>query len=273
MPITAVDVIAQSELQGIQMTRLTGKVALVTGGAAGIGRGIVEAFVAEGARVVLSDINESAGQQTARDTGATFVPHDVAEPAGWEPVMAAIGRDHGRLDVVVNNAGVISNQSIEEVDMDTWNRVVGINMTGVMLGCRHAVDAMRRNPGGSSGSIINIGSTTSFLGLSNDLVYTATKTAVLGITRSVATWCAREGLNIRCNSLHPGAIYTDILKSHVDEDPAMFEVFSRMAPIGRMGTVEEVAKLAVFLASDDSSFSTGAQFVADGGIGSAHPSM
>jgi 3alpha(or 20beta)-hydroxysteroid dehydrogenase len=255
------------------MARLRGKVALVTGGAAGIGRGIVEAFLAESAQVVLTDINATAGKQTALDTGATFILHDVADTETWVSVMASIMEAHGRLDIVVNNAGVISNQSIEEVDMDTWNRVVGTNMTGVMLGCKHAVEEMRRNPEGSSGSIINIGSTTSFLGLSNDLPYTATKTALLGITKSVATWCAREGLNIRCNSLHPGAIYTDILKSHVDEDPAMFDVFSRMAPLGRMGTVEEVAKLAVFLASDDASFSTGGQFVADGGIGSAHPSM
>lgn len=253
--------------------KLSGKVALVTGGAAGIGRGIVEAFAAEGAQVVLADINATKGQQTALDTGATFVLHDVADTEAWAPLMASIMERHGRLDIVVNNAGVISNQSIEELDIDTWNRVVGINMTGVMLGCKHAIDVMKKNPEGSSGSIINIGSTTSFLGLSNDLVYTATKTALLGITKSVATHCARAGLNIRCNSLHPGAIYTDILKSHVEEDPAMFDVFSQMAPMGRMGTEEEVAKLAVFLASDDASFSTGGQFVADGGITAAHPSM
>ena len=255
------------------MTKLAGKVALVTGGATGIGRGIVEAFLAEGGLVVFSDIDVGTGKRTARETGADFHFQDVADAAAWVPLMASVRKAHGRLDIMVNNAGVISNQSIDEVDMDTWNRVVGTNMTGVMLGCKHAIQAMKENPGGSSGSIINIGSTTSFLGLSNDLVYTATKTALLGITKSVATWCAREGLNIRCNSLHPGAIYTDILKSHIDEDPAMFDVFSKMAPVGRMGTVGEVAKLAVFLASDDASFSTGAQFVADGGISSAHPSM
>jgi len=253
--------------------KLPGKVALVTGGAAGIGRGIVEAFVAEGAQVVLTDINATAGEQTALDTGATFILQDVADSEAWSPVMASIMERHRRLDIVVNNAGVISNQSIEELDIDTWNRVVGINMTGVMLGCKHAVDAMRKNPEGSCGSIINMGSTTSFQGLANDLAYTATKTALLGITKSVATWCAKAGLKIRCNSLHPGAIYTDILKSHIEEDPAMFKVFSQMAPLGRMGTVGEVAKLAVFLASDDASFSTGGQFVADGGIGAAHPSM
>lgn len=255
------------------MVKLPGKVALVTGGAAGIGRGIVEAFSAEGAQVVLTDINATAGEQTALDTGATFILQDVADAEAWAPVVASILARHGRLDIVVNNAGVISNMSIEEVDIDTWNRVVGINMTGVMLGCKHAVDAMRKNPEGSCGSIINMGSTTSFQGLANDLAYTATKTALLGITKSVATWCAKAGLKIRCNSLHPGAIYTDILKSHIEEDPAMFEVFSQMAPLGRMGTVGEVAKLAVFLASDDASFSTGGQFVADGGITAAHPSM
>jgi len=126
--------------------KLPGKVALVTGGAAGIGRGIVEAFVAEGAQVVLTDINATAGEQTALDTGATFILQDVADSEAWSPVMASIMERHRRLDIVVNNAGVISNQSIEELDIDTWNRVVGINMTGVMLGCKHAVDAMRKNP-------------------------------------------------------------------------------------------------------------------------------
>jgi NAD(P)-dependent dehydrogenase (short-subunit alcohol dehydrogenase family) len=187
--------------------------------------------------------------------------------------MAMVRQRFGRLDVVINNAGIVSNQSIVETDMDTWNKLLGVNLTSVMLGCRSAIEIMRNNPGGSCGSIVNVGSTTSFLGLPNDAAYTATKTAVVGLTKSVATWCALEKLNIRCNSLHPGAIYTAILKAHVEQNPALYDIFSNMAPLGRMGKLEEVANLALFLASDDSSFSTGAQFVADGGLSIAHPTM
>ena len=151
--------------------------------------------------------------------------------------------------------------------------MVATNLTGVMLGCKHGIERMKNNPEGSGGSIINVGSTTSFLGLAFDLAYTTTKTGLVGLTKSVSTWCAENRLNIRCNSLHPGAVYTTILRSHVEENPEMFEVFSNMAPVGRMGTVEEIAKLALFLASDDSTFCTGGQFAADGGISTAHPSM
>ena len=253
--------------------KLSGKVALVTGAAGGIGLAIARKFVDEGADVVMTDIQAGELASAARDLHAVSLVQDVSRESGWGQVMDLIRQRFGRLDVFVNNAGIISNKSIVETDTETWNKVLGVNLTSVMFGCRFAIDIMRNNPGGSGGSIVNIASTTSFLGLANDLVYTTTKTAVVGLTRSVATWCALQRLNILCNTLHPGAIYTAILKAHVDQDPALYEVFSNMAPVGRMGTVEEVANLALFLASDDSSFSTGAQFVADGGISMAHPTM
>jgi len=253
--------------------KLSGKVALVTGAAGGIGLAIARKFAGEGATLVMTDIQEQELATVSAGLDAVSLVHDVSREPDWQIVMDMIGGRFGRLDVLVNNAGIVSNKSIAETDIETWNRVVGVNLTGVMLGCRFAIDIMRHNPGGSCGSIINIASTTSFLGLANDAVYTATKTAVVGLTRSIATWCALERLGIRCNTLHPGAIYTAILKAHVDEDPALYEVFSNMAPMGRMGTVDEVAALALYLASDDSSFSTGAQFVADGGISMAHPTM
>jgi len=253
--------------------KLSGKVSLVTGAAGGIGLAIARKFREEGASVIMTDIQEELLASESADLNALSLVHDVRVESDWQTVMDTIWKRFGRLDVLVNNAGIVSNKSIAETDIDTWNHVVGVNLTSVMLGCRFAIDLMRNNPGRSGGSIINIASTTSFLGLANDAVYTATKTAVVGLTRSVATWCALERLGIRCNTLHPGAIYTAILKAHVEEDPALYEVFSNMAPMGRMGTVEEVAELALFLASDDSSFSTGAQFVADGGITMAHPTM
>lgn len=255
------------------MSRLSGKVALITGGASGIGEGIVRRYGDEGASVVFTDIDADKGEALADATGACFLQQDVALDESWREVMAAVSQRFERLDAVVNNAGIVSNQSVDETEMDTWNRVVGVNLTGVMLGCKYGIERMRANPGGSCGSIINVASTTSFLGLAFDLAYTATKTGVVGLTKSVSTWCAENRLNIRCNSLHPGAVYTSILQSHVAQNPELFDVFSNMAPMGRMGTVEEVAGLALFLASDDSTFCTGGQFVADGGISTAHPSM
>jgi len=259
--------------KGCEGMKLSGKVALVTGAAGGIGLAIGKKFCDEGASVVMTDIQAKELTAVCGKLGTVSMVQDVSQESEWRKVIDMIRESHGRLDILVNNAGIVSNKSIAETDMDTWNTVVGTNLTSVMLGCRFAIELMRNNPGGSGGSIVNIASTTSFLGLANDLVYTTTKTALVGLTRSVATWCALERLNIRCNTLHPGAIYTAILKAHVDEDPALFDVFSNMAPVGRMGTVEEVANLALFLASDDSSFSTGAQFVADGGISMAHPRM
>jgi len=253
--------------------KLSGKVALVTGAAGGIGLAIAKKFAAQGANVIMTDIQAEELATVSGALNAVSMVHDVSQESEWQNVMDMVKQRYGRLDVLVNNAGIVSNMSILEIDTETWNKVLGVNLTSVMLGCRFAIEIMRHNPGGSCGSIINVASTTSFLGLANDVVYTATKTAVVGLTRSVATLCALEKFNIRCNTLHPGAIYTAILKAHVDEDPALYDVFSNMAPMGRMGTVDEVANLALFLASDDSSFSTGAQFVADGGITMAHPTM
>ena len=253
-------------------------VALVSGANRGIGFAIADQLARKGLRVIIGARNERKGleaqkQLVTKGLDVHFTLLDVADALSISAAVGRIDDTFGRLDVLINNAGIVSNKSIAETDMDTWNRVVGVNLTSVMLGCRFAIEVMRNNPGGSIGSIVNIASTTSFLGLANDLVYTTTKTGVVGLTRSVATWCALERLNIRCNTLHPGAIYTAILQAHVEDDPALFDVFSNMAPVGRMGTVEEIANLALFLASDDSSFSTGAQFVADGGISMAHPTM
>lgn len=248
--------------------RLKDKVALVTGGASGIGEATVRRFVDEGARVVFSDVSD--GAELAAETGATFVPQDVSDPVAWTDVMRLVAEEFGRLDVLVNNAGIVGNQSIADFDLETFERVMAINVKGVALGTQAAIAEMRHN---GCGSIINVASTTSFLGLAFDMAYTASKHAVVGITRSSAAYCAQERLGIRVNTLHPGAIYTAILQGHVEKRPELYDVFSNMAPVGRMGDAAEVASMAVYLASDDSSFSTGAQFVVDGGIVNTHPSM
>jgi len=253
--------------------RLNSKVALVTGGASGIGEGIVRRFVAEGARVWLADVSEEQGRSVAEQTGATFVRLDVSQEADWADAMRDIAKAHGRLDILVNNAGIISNEAIDAVTIEAWNRAIAINLTGPMLGCRAAIDIMRHQSDPIGGSIINVGSTTSFLGLANDAVYTATKTAILGLTRSAAAQCAKMGWSIRVNSLHPGTTDTEILRRHIATDPSMLDRFNAMSPLGRMARVEEEAAMAVFLASEEASYCTGSAYMADGGLTATHPGM
>jgi 3(or 17)beta-hydroxysteroid dehydrogenase len=258
------------------MARLAGKVALVTGGASGMGAATVRRFVAEGARVISTDVQEGLGAEVAKAAGARFLTQDVADEAGWVRVMEYIEAEYGRLDVVMNNAGIMSGRSIGTVDLASWNRTIGINLTGVMLGCHHGIALMRRNPGGSSGSIINISSTTAYAALADDVAYSASKSGVRILSKSVAGWCARERLNIRCNSIHPGPIMTGIIQASLDAAPdpaAALAQLNRMAPLGRIGTGEEIAAMAVFLASDEASYCTGGEYLVDGGTLALHPGM
>jgi 3(or 17)beta-hydroxysteroid dehydrogenase len=255
------------------MGRLAGKLALITGGASGIGAAAARLFAAEGAGVIVADIQADLGAAVAREIDGLFVALDVADPNAWSAAMAAAEARYGRLDVVFNNAGVVSGQSIEDVDLSTWNRVLGINLTGVMLGCRHGIALMRRNPGGSGGSLINTASTAAYAALPGDAAYSATKSAVRMLTKSVAVHCARAGYNIRCNSLHPGATDTPILAPALQARPELLSTFHGMSPTGRMGRPEEIAAMAVFLASDHASYVTGAEFLVDGGMMAVHPGL
>lgn len=253
--------------------KLQDKVALVTGAASGIGEGIVRRYVEDGATVYLSDVDSISGERIASEIGGAFLKLDVTSEIDWSAAIDRIGSDHGRLNVLVNNAGIVSNASIYDMTLDMWNRVMAVNVTGAMLGCRTAIQIMRHLPKGTTGSIINMASTVSFLGLANDAVYTSSKAAIVGLTRSIATWCALEKLPIRVNTLHPGTTHTAILQSYIDTNPDMKNTFDRMSPMGRMARPDEQAALASFLASDDSSYCTGAAFFADGGLTAAHPVM
>jgi len=253
--------------------RLAGKIALVTGAASGIGEAIARRFAAEGATVYLADTSVEAGGRIAAETGGTFLALDVADEAAWKAAMSRIRADHGRLDVLCNNAGIVSHEAIGETTLAAWQRVIAVNVTGPMLGCREAIGLMRDLPAGRSGSIINTASTVSFLGLANDAAYTTSKAAIVGLTKSVATWCALERLPIRVNTLHPGTTLTAILRDQMEAQPALRPIFEGMSPMGRMADPAEQAALAVFLASDDSSYCTGGAFVADGGLTAAHPAM
>lgn len=254
------------------MTTLEGKVAVVTGGASGIGAATVRAFVAKGAKVICTDVQAESGQAIAAETGAIFVEHDVSDPAAWERVANAAKDRFGRLDVMFNNAGIAPVQNVEEVDLMNWNRTLSVNLTGVMLGSQIAIRLMKQNPGGSSGSIINTASTTAYMGIAQDLAYTATKGAVRAMTKSIAVHCAR-GLNIRCNALVPGSTRTGMLQKHLDLGPEVVESVSAMSPMNRIAEPAELAAMVVFLASDESSYCTGAEFVVDGGTLAAHPGM
>lgn len=248
---------------------------MITGGASGIGAATARRFRQEGAEVVIADVQRDLGDRVAAETGSIFQLHDVALEAHWQNLMATVERRYGRLDIMFNNAGVIcGGRNIANMDMATWNRVIGINQTGVMLGCQYAIALMRKNPGTWSGSIINTASSTSYAGLPEDLVYCTTKSAVRILTKSVAIWCARNKLQIRCNSIHPGAIKTaimDELIASVPDPAALLEAVNNMSPFGRMGTPEEVAALVAFLASDEASFITGSEYLIDGGALAAHP--
>ncbi|NQX87482.1 MAG: SDR family oxidoreductase [Halioglobus sp.] len=248
------------------------KVVVITGGASGIGEGMVRRFSVEGAHVILADTNAAAGARIASDTNSRFFPLNVSSEDDWCALAALIRNDYGRLDVLLNNAGIVSEKSISEVDLETWNRLLSINLTGAMLGCRTAIELMREHPDGTGGSIVNTASTTSYLAIP-DVAYTTSKAGLVGLTKSAAVYCATEGLNIRVNSIHPGATLTNILRSALESTPEIESMLKRMSPMGRMGTVDEVAAMALFLASDEASFCTGGQFPVEGGTISEHPRL
>ncbi len=254
---------------------LANKVAFISGGASGIGRAIVTRFLAEGALVCFGDVDLERGSALAAETGAEFVKLDVASEEDWALAMDRIAARHDRLDVLVNNAGIIgAGASLEDIERASWDRLFAVNVTGVMLGCKYVSPLMQRNKAIPAGSIINMSSNAGLLG-APDIAYTATKGAVRMMSKSIAVGFARRGWAIRCNSIHPGPIDTPIFDPLRALPPAqselMFSSILGMVPMGRLGRPEEIAAMAVFLASDESSYSTGAEFVADGGSTAALP--
>jgi 3alpha(or 20beta)-hydroxysteroid dehydrogenase len=234
--------------------RLTGKVALVSGGARGMGAAHARAMVAEGAKVVLGDILDDEGGVVAKELGdsARYVHLDVTRPDDWDAAVATAISDFGGLHVLVNNAGIINVGTIEDYALSEWHRILDINLTGVFLGIRAAVKPMKE---AGRGSIINISSIEGMAGTIACHGYTATKFAVRGLTKSAALELGPSG--IRVNSIHPGLIKTP-MTDWVPDD--IFQT-----ALGRVGQPQEVSNLVIYLASDDSSFSTGSEFVVDGG--------
>ncbi len=239
--------------------RLAGKVALISGGASGIGLAIGKKFVAEGARVALADINEEDGQRFAHQLdNAIFVKLDVSKEDAWQQAIDTVINKFGALNIVVNNAGIGVQGNVEEATLKDWNKIISINGTGVFLGTKYGIKALKKYGGGS---IINMSSIEGLIGESIAPAYDFTKGGVRLFSKSAALYCAENKLNIRVNTIHPGYIHTPM----VDQSEELVKMETAKTPLGHLGEPDDIAYMALFLATDESKFATGAEFVVDGG--------
>jgi 3(or 17)beta-hydroxysteroid dehydrogenase len=256
------------------MNRLTEKTALVTGGASGLGKAIAERLASDGARVFITDAAAELGADVAAREDFTFLHQDVRDEARWSEVVAEVEERGGRLDVLVNNAGIHGPAEAadpEHAQLADWTKIFAINVEGVFLGCRAALPAMRR---AGAGSIINISSIAGVLASSQAAAYGASKAAVRHLTKSVAQYCAEQRLNVRCNSVHPGDVRTPLWDRNAHEAAAsrgvtfesVVEEVAAGIPTGDLISPEDVAATVSFLASEDSRQMTGAQVLVDGGL-------
>jgi 3(or 17)beta-hydroxysteroid dehydrogenase len=248
--------------------RLSGKVALVTGGTSGIGAATAGRLTRDGAKVVFTGSNGEAAAAVERETGAIFRAHRVEDAAAWDALMAEIEAEFGRLDIAFANAGTeAGDASVEDIDIDAWNHIVGVNQTGVMLTVQHAIRAMAKNPQGPTGSIIVNSSMNAHRAMGNYAAYSVTKAAVVALVKSAAIHCAGKGYRVRVNAILPGVVETDMIRGVIDRSPdpaAARAAFEGMAPMKRMAQLDEVAALVAFLASDEAGFISGADYVIDG---------
>jgi len=250
------------------MGRVSGKVALITGGASGLGRACAQVLANEGAQVVITDIEAAAGAGVAVELGPDvhFLPQNVASESDWQRVMSHIIKEFGKLDIVVNNAGILHMASIEDTTLEDWQRVHAVNSDGVFLGCKYAVETMKGTT--EDGSIINISSGAGLRPISLVPAYGASKSVVWSLTRTTALHCAESGYPIRCNSIHPGVIQTPMMEGMVPEGEdidATMAMHAEVHPMKRLVTVEDVAYSILYLASDESAIVTGVALPVDGG--------
>lgn len=253
------------------MPRLHNKIALITGASRGIGEATARLFVQEGARVILTDILDDEGKAVAQSLGehAEYVHLDVSDENKWQAVANHVHEKYGRLDILFNNAGIIGlghpygNQDPEHTTLDDWHRIHQVNLDGVFLGCKYGIALMKAQ----GGSIINMSSRSGVVGIPTAVAYASSKAAVRNHTKSVALYCANQKYNIRCNSLHPGAILTPLWEPMfgTDRDVAIAAIASGI-PLGHMGQAIDVAYAAVYFASDESKYITGTELTLDGGI-------
>lgn len=256
-----------------KMGRLQGKVAIVTGGSMGIGEADARLFAKEGAKVVVADINEAKGEKVVEaiksEGGQAFFVHcDVSKESDWKKVVAETIREYGKLNILVNNAGVIVMKKLEDTSLDEWNWIMSINATGVFLGTKCAIEVMKKN--GELCSIINRSSTSPMTGSPWEAAYGASKGAVWALTRAAAMSCTEAGYSIRVNSVHPGEIETPMAKKEAKGMGLSLEEYlarcAKSCPMGFIGKPIDVAYLDLYLASDESRWVTRSSFVIDGGV-------
>jgi 3(or 17)beta-hydroxysteroid dehydrogenase len=254
------------------MGRLEDKVAIITGGAMGLGEAMARMFAREGARVVITDIADAEGEAVAAGIvaaggAATYRRLDVSDEAAWVAAIDRVVADHGRLDILVNNAGIGFGCPPDEQTLEDWRRLMSINLDGVFLGTKHAIRAMRAQaPKG--GSIVNLSSIEGIVGDPMLGAYNASKGGVRLYTKSVALYCAKEGLGIRVNSVHPGYIWTPMVENYLKaagDVEGGRKALDAMHPIGHVGEPDDIAYGVVYVASDEAKFVTGAELVIDGG--------
>jgi 3(or 17)beta-hydroxysteroid dehydrogenase len=255
------------------MGRVQDKVAIVTGAALGLGAATARMLAREGASVVVTDIKDAEGERvqhaiTAAGDKALYLRHDVTDEPAWERVIASTLERFGRLDILVNNAGLGWGSNPEEETLERWRRLMSVNLEGVFLGTKHAISAMKaKQPSG--GSIINISSAYGIVGHPNVSTYNASKGGVRLYTKSVALYCAKAGLGIRVNSVHPGFIWTPMVEDFLREQGNDLEegrqALGALHPVGHVGEPDDIAYGVLYLASDESKFMTGAELVIDGG--------
>jgi 3alpha(or 20beta)-hydroxysteroid dehydrogenase len=247
------------------MGRLDGKVALITGGARGMGKSHVRHFVAEGAKVISGDVLDDLGTAVASELGednCRFIHHDVSNEDDWAAAVAAALETFGKLDILVNNAGILMQARITDMPLTDFRRVLDVNAVGCWLGMKTAVEPMKA---ASGGSIVNISSIEGLTGAAHCTAYAASKFAIRGMTKAAAQELGEFG--IRVNSVHPGGIITKMIFDTAQTfDPERGERYFKAMPLGRFGKSAEVSHLVAFLASDESSYCTGSEFVIDGGI-------
>lgn len=250
------------------MGRVQGKVALVTGGGGGLGAATARLLAREGATVLVTDIDQAGGAAVAAEIGAAahFLRHDVTAEPDWEAALALAVERFGRLDILVNNAGISEPGTIEDETLAHWRHTMAINADSVFLGCKHGVRAMKETGGGA---IVNISSALGIKAGAAYAAYCASKAAVRLLTKSVALHCAERRYNIRCNSIHPGAIHTPMFERYIGEgeDRArIIRAFADQHPLGHVGEPDDIAYAVLYLASDEAKFVTGEELCVDGGL-------
>jgi len=250
------------------MGRVAGKVALITGGASGLGLATARLMVGEGAKVVITDLQKDKGESAARELGkdALFLSHDVTSETRWQEVVAETEKHFGKLHVLVNSAGIGTEGTIENTSLADFKKMMAINVEGTFLGCKYAIAAMKKHSEPSS--IINISSVAGIVSGFQMAAYSASKGAVRLLSKSVALHCARAGYNIRSNSVHPAFISTPMVEAPLaqaeDPDKARKRLL-RMVPMGKIGEPNDIGYVILYLASDESKFTTGTEMVVDGG--------